>query len=169
VRVAILSLLAMFTAHAGMFPPLKASNLEKTELNLPEAFEGEVNLVLIAFERRQQKDVDTWLAALPGIQKSHPGLEYYELPTIKRMNPLTRWFIDNGMRSGIPDKKQRARTITLYIDKEPFKKALNLPAEDTIYALLLDKTGQVIWRESGRCDAAKGKSLEDFLNARGAK
>jgi hypothetical protein len=159
----------MSTTPAEVFPPLKASNLEKTELSLPSAFEGKVNLVLIAFERRQQKDVDTWLAALPDIQKSHPGLEYYELPTIKRMGALMRWFIDNGMRGGIPDKKQRARTITLYIDKEPFKKALNIPSEDTIYALLLDKAGQVIWRESGRYDAGKGKSLEDILNARAAK
>ena len=43
------------------FPIVKASNLEKRELSLPADFEGERNLLLVAFEREQQKNVDTWL------------------------------------------------------------------------------------------------------------
>ncbi len=164
--LAILLSIRILIAQGEIFPPLRASNLEKTELDLPAAFEGEVNLVIIAFERGQQKDVDTWLKALPGIQKSYPRLAYYELPTIKRMNALTRWFIDNGMRSGIPGEKQRARTVTLYIDKAPFKKALNIASEDRIHALLLDKAGTVIWRESGPYSPDKGTSLQSFLNER---
>jgi len=90
-------------------------------------------------------------------------MAYYELPTIKRMNGMVRFFIDNGMRGGIKDQQQRARTMTLYIDKEPFKKALNLPTEDRIYALLLDKAGSVIWRSEGLYDEAKGKALAAAL------
>ena len=97
---------------------------------------------------------------------SHERLRYYELPTIDKLNPITRWFINNGMRSGIPDKTQRARTITLYIDKRPFKTSLNLAAEDTIYALLLDRAGLVVWRASGDYTEEKGKSLEQFLSGK---
>ncbi|MDR3747630.1 MAG: hypothetical protein P4M04_05705 [Acidobacteriota bacterium] len=61
------------------------------------------------------------------------------------MNPLTRWFIDSGMRRGIPDPNARARTITLYIDKKPFEQALQLPTEKTVYALLVDRSGKVLW------------------------
>ena len=43
------------------FPNVKAANLEKRNFNLPADFEGERNLLLVAFEREQQKDVDTWL------------------------------------------------------------------------------------------------------------
>ena len=73
------------------------------------------------------------------------------------------WFINNGMRGGIPDKEQRARTITLYIDKEQFKKSLGLGSEDQIYAVLIDKSGKVIWNEAGLYSETKGKSLEAAL------
>ena len=148
---------------AETFPNLTSKNLSGNELKLPAGFSGEKNLVLIAFERDQQKDVDTWLKVLPQYQQAHPTMAYYELPTIKRMNGMVRFFIDNGMRGGIKDQQQRARTITLYIDKEPFKKALNIPSEDRIYALLLNKSGTVIWRAEGLYDEAKGKALAAAL------
>ena len=144
---------------AETFPTLTTKNLSGNQVTLPAGFSGQKNLILIAFERDQQKDVDTWLKVLPQVQKDHPTMAYYELPTIKRMNGMVRFFIDNGMRGGIKDQQQRARTMTLYIDKEPFKKALNLPTEDRIYALLLDKAGTVIWRAEGLYDEAKGKAL----------
>jgi hypothetical protein len=157
----------LLTAGASAkFPPLKASNLNGQELQLPLDFQGDLNLVLIAFRREQQNNVDTWLAQLPKIRQGHPKLAYYELPTISRLNPLTRWFIDKGMRGGIPDKQQRARTITLYIDKKPFREALQLPSEDRIYALLLNKAGEVVWRADGDYCEASGKSLEKFLAGR---
>ena len=135
-------------------------------MTLPRDFAGQWNLVLIAFLREQQKDVDTWLKALPGVQKDHPRLAYYELPTIKKMSGMTRWFIDTGMRGGIPDPQQRARTITLYIDKEPFRRALALPSEDRVYGLLLNKSGEVVWRAEGLYDEAKGSSLREFLRGK---
>ena len=149
-----------------VFPPLKASNLNGKEMAIPAEFEGDFNLVLIAFQRKQQDNVNTWLKPLPKISEAHERLRYYELPTIDKLNPITRWFINNGMRSGIPDKTQRARTITLYIDKRPFKTSLNLAAEDTIYALLLDRAGLVVWRASGDYTEEKGKSLEQFLSGK---
>ena len=43
------------------FPTAKGSNLQRKKLSLPQDFDGELNIVLIAFERWQQNTVDTWL------------------------------------------------------------------------------------------------------------
>ena len=75
-------------------------------------------------------------------QEVDPAFQYYELPTIDKLSAVARWFIDSGMRRGIPDKNARARTITLYIDKQPFKNSLQLPTEKTVYALLVDRSGE---------------------------
>lgn len=148
------------TAH---FPPLKASNLEKQEFNLPTDFGGDRNLLLVAFQREQQKDVDTWLKEMKRFEELDSSFQYYELPTIERLNAMTRWFIDTGMRRGIPDKKARERTITLYTDKKAFTEALQLPTENTIYALLVDRSGKVLWRAEGTFDETKGLSLKQAL------
>ena len=146
----------------GMFPKLTATNLAKETLSLPEDFAGDRNLLLIAFQREQQKNVDTWLSEMKRFESS-PNFRYYELPTIDRLNFLARWFIDSGMRRGIPDRKARARTITLYLDKLAFRKALNLPDENQIYAVLVDRSGRVLWRAEGDFDEAKAGSLLNLL------
>ena len=146
----------------GTFPKLTASNLEKQTLSLPEEFAGERNLLLIAFQREQQKNVDTWLHEMKRFEWAH-SFRYYELPTIDKLNPVARWFINSGMRRGIRDRNARARTITLYLDKPSFRKALNLPDENQIYAVLVDRSGYVLWRVEGDFDEAKAASLDEML------
>jgi hypothetical protein len=152
-------------AGSAKFPDLKASNLESREFNLPQDFGGERNLVLIAFQREQQEQLDTWLKEMTRFQEVDPAFQYYELPTIDKLNAVARWFIDSGMRRGIPDKNARARTITLYIDKQPFEDSLQLRSEKTVYALLVDRSGSVLWRAEGTFDEAKGESLRRALKA----
>lgn len=141
------------------FPKVTGSNLQRRRLELPGDFEGELNLVLIAFQQWQQSQVDTWMPFAEQLEIDHPELRTYELPTIQRLNPFARTFINEGMRAGIPDPVTRERTITLYLDKRAFRDVLQLPSEDRIYALLLNREGQVLWRAEGTFTGEKGKSL----------
>ena len=102
-------------------------------------FEGERNLVILAFQREQQALVDSWSPAIADLLARYADLRFYELPTISRGNPLFRAWLDGAMRGGIPDHQAREHTITLYLDKAAFRQALDLPHEDTIYALLLEQ------------------------------
>jgi hypothetical protein len=149
-------------ASQGTFPKLTASNLEDQTLSLPADFAGDRNLLLIAFHRGQQQNVDTWLHQIKRFEPCS-GFQYYELPTIDRLNPFFRWFINSGMRRGIPERNARARTITLYLDKPSFRKALGIPDEKHIYAILVDRSGRVLWRAEGDFDEAKAASLQEAL------
>jgi hypothetical protein len=142
------------------FPEVEGDNLEGKPFILPQDFEGELNLALIAFQREQQADVDTWLSLGAELEEAYVGFRYYELPTIYKANKAVRWFINNGMRRGIKDPGARARTITLYLDKPKFRKSLGLPHEGQIYALLVNADGQVIWRAGGLNSKAKRLDLE---------
>jgi hypothetical protein len=152
--------------HAVLFPPVQGSNLARRQFHLPGDFEGERNLVLIAFQREQQFDVDTWSMPIKRLRDRYPDLRFYELPTIKRGNPVFRFWLDSAMRAGIPDRTVREQTITLYLDKEAFRSSLDLPSEETIYALLVDRQGRVLWRTEGPFTEAKGHELEQVLGAR---
>jgi hypothetical protein len=147
------------------FPTVTGANLQRKKLMLPQDFEGELNLVFIAFQQWQQNQVDTWIPFARQLEKTHAGVRYYELPTIQRLNVLARTFINEGMRAGIPDPTARERTITLYLDKAAFREALQLPGEDDIYVLLLDRQGQVLWRTEGSFASEKGDSLTAEVQA----
>ncbi len=49
------------------------------------------------------------------------------------------------MRSGITDRMRREQTITLFLDKAAFREQPGLPDEQTIYALLVDHAGTILW------------------------
>jgi len=149
-----------------VFPEVRGSNLEGREFTFPADFEGDLNLVFIAFQREQQALVDTWLPSAKDLAGRHAGLRYYELPTIYEANSVVRWFINNGMRRGIPDRTARETTITLYLDKETFRGALNLPHEETIYVLLVDAEGRVVWRTDGAHTSEKELEMERVVTAK---
>ena len=78
---------------------------------------------------------------------------------------MMRPFIDGGMRRGIADRAVREATITLYIDKAPFRESLRIPDEDRIYVLLVDRRGRVYWRTEGPVDERTGAELVRRIEA----
>jgi hypothetical protein len=148
------------------FPIVTGANLLRRKVTLPADLEGELNILLIAFQRWQQSVIDTWVPFARQLEETNEGISYYELPVIQRMNVLARTFINEGMRAGIPDPVARERTITLYVDKVAFRTALELPDEADIYVLLVDRGGNVLWREVGAFSPEKGEALAEELRGR---
>lgn len=146
-----------------LFPTIEGRNLEQRELVLPGDFAGERNIVLVAFRQRQQREVNSWLPALGVMRREAGNVEVYEIPTLHRgWTPLRGW-IDGGMRSGIPDRSTREATITVYINKTPFKAALGITSESRIHVLLLDRDGRVVHREIGSATPAGVQRLRTAL------
>ena len=148
---------------APRFPSVTGRSLTGRTFRLPGDLQGERNVVLVAFKRHQQTDVDTWTPHLRPLALGDPALRVYELPTLGRSYRLMRPIIDGGMRGGIPDSAVRAATITLYINKAPFRNALAIPDEDHIQVLLVDRTGRILWRAAGPWTSAAEAELESRL------
>ena len=147
------------------FPRVQGTNLEGRTFLLPSDFESEYNVVLVAFRREQQADVYTWMPFVREQKLAERGIRVYELPTLSRSYRLMRGFIDGGMARGIPDKATREATITLYIDKSSFKKALGIASEDRMHAMIVARDGRVVWRTDGPFTAASGAKLVAILDA----
>lgn len=147
------------------FPRVEGENLEGRHFVLPQDFEGAVNLVAIAFARHQQEDVDGWMPFLRTLARGRRGVRVYELPTLGRRYRLMRPMIDRGMRGGIPDPAVRAATITLYIDKTPFRRALGISGEERIQVLVVGRDGRVYGRAEGTYSPEAGAELARIVGA----
>jgi len=141
------------------FPLVSGYNLNRQEFVFPRDFAGDLNLVIIPFKQYQQFNVNTWIPFAQETEVNFPGFVYYELPTIYEMPAFSRAFVNEGMRAGIPDQTARMRTITLYLDKDGFKSALDIPNEDDIYLFLVDRPGEILWRASGEYTQEKAEGL----------
>ena len=147
------------------FPRVEGSNLEGRRFTLPTDFEGDYNVVIVAFRREQQDDVDTWLPFLREVAAPGRNVRVYELPTLNKTYRFMRGIIDGGMSRGIPERATREATITLYIDKSPFKKALAIATEDRISTSLVSRDGRIVWRTDGRFTDAAAAGLAATLDS----
>ncbi len=146
------------------FPQVSGKNLLGDEVQLPGQLDADFNVLIVAFQRWHQSLVDGWVSFLENLKEKYPGLDFYELPTIRRMNWLYRNMLDRGMRAGIPSQETRKRTITLYINKDPFKNQLAIPNERDIHLFLVTPEGEILWTDSGEFDDEKGSRLVENLN-----
>jgi NADH:ubiquinone oxidoreductase subunit len=157
--------LLLATGAERAFPSVSGRNLHGDDVNFPNVCaQGKDNVVIVAFFQEQQPLVDTCLPQLAELSSSRQSVRYYELPTIKKMNRLWRWTIYKGMRSGIKDPGARSRTVTLHIDKAPFKAQLGIKTEQDIFVFLLDQQGRVKWQAKGAFSESKMQQLKNNLS-----
>ena len=145
-------------------PVVNGSNLKRQKVVFPDDFAGTINLVFIAFLRRHQDLIDEWVPFVEQLAQENPQFHYYEFPTLPRRGLIYRTFLNEGMRAGIPNNVTRARTITLYLDKRTFRKALDISNEQNMWVYLFDRSGDVLWRTEGRFTKDKSEALLKVVN-----
>jgi hypothetical protein len=166
----LLILLICTAAFAGeadvFFPPVEGKALTGKTFRMPGDLTGKHTVLLVAFEREQQESVDTWIPRLEKLEDADEHFSFYEFPVLPEMNSVMRWFIYQGMRSGITSERARARTVTFHLNKDMFKEHLGIETEEVIQIFLVDETGAVIWRESGNWSEEKQARLMEMAARR---
>ena len=128
-------------ASAVRFPNTVSKDLTGTATKLPTELPGERSVVLVAFQREQQHDIDGWVA---GLHLEDGKTPWVELPVIDNPGAIGRWFIDNGMRRGISNHETWKHVITLYINKKNFMRQVGLTTETVVHALVVDREGRIL-------------------------
>lgn len=158
----LLSLLPALDAaqpKPAVFPPVTAYGLDKQKVELPGGLEGQTDLLLISFEREQQKDIDSWLPAGQALQHSSFQFHYYELPVFGRENFIFRWWDTSSLRTDETDPEAMHWIVPLFVDRHKLMQDLQIPNDKQVVALLVNRQGQVLWRASGAMTPEKRASL----------
>jgi hypothetical protein len=143
------------------FPPLQTRNLDGQAVMLPDDLPGPWDVLVLAFRRRQQDDVEAWRAAIEAAGIA--GLGFWEVPVIGRgWGPLRGW-IDGGMAGAIPQPRIRAHTLTAYTDVAGVRRALGIADSGQVVAVLV-ADGTVRWQAAGRPDPRHITSLRSAFD-----
>ncbi len=146
------------------FPKINGIDLNGKMQEIPKVFNNKINLVIVAFKREQQIEVDTWIKAIEPLLKENLNLSFYEIPLIYELSAFKRIWVNNGMRFGISDKVARKRTITVYTNREEFFSITKMQ-ENKIYALLIDADGKILWKEEGIADQTKIENIKKIVGS----
>lgn len=144
------------------FPPVTGTALSGERVRLPRDLLGAPALLLIAYKRAAQDDVDRWAAFA---RREAPGLRVLELPVIPALlwRPLQGW-IDGGMRGGVP-RAQWSNVVTFYEDGAAVRDFVGDCGAPVAHAVLLDAGGTVRALETGGFNETAGERLISRLTA----
>lgn len=149
----VLGLVAFFATSCGstyprrdpsgeVFPSVRGTALDGTEVAFPEVAAGSPLLLLVGYAQEAQFDLDRWLF---GLSDAAVDVRVYEVPTISGMIPrMISGTIDGGMRRGIPSEDWGG-VVTLYGDADPVAEFTGNEDGLTGRVLLLDAEGRVVF------------------------
>jgi len=149
----------------AVFPPVAAYSLDKTKLYLPRDFSGQLDLLLISFQPEQRTQIDTWMPLAQALQHTNFNFRWYRMPVSGRENFIFRWWDNSSMRSDETDPDTWPWIVPLYIDKNDFRRNLQISSERQVTILLVNKQGQVLWHAVGPLTPAKRDALSAAVSA----
>jgi len=131
-----------------IFPNLAAETLSGNQFQTPDPDGEASHVILIAFKRGVQAEIDEWLSALSGTVANRSDIEMYEVPMLAGGWRLMSGIIDGGMRSGIPQDKHSS-VATFYGDIKRYKDILDMEQEDHCYLYIIDPQGTIRFAATG--------------------
>jgi len=135
--------------------------LSRERIRLPEHLAGKPAVLLVAYRRDTQDDVNRWLELLA---KDWPQVARYEVPTSAGIiwRPLAGW-IDSGMRGGVPENKWSS-VVTLYGgDAARLRDFLGDYGVPSAHVAVLDANGMVVWFNAEGYSDERARELSDIL------
>jgi len=138
------------------FPETEVRSLLGEKRTFPADLPARRTVVVAAFLREQQEQVDRWIdalteAGLPGSPHDMTDSDravVIELPVLPSTYRLARRMIDGGMSRSIAIDRVLARTFTTYTDVAAFRKAVAIPTP-RVEVLVVTRLGEIIDRASG--------------------
>lgn len=142
------------------FPHVTGESLTRERVTIPDAYRGKNTLLLVGYTQKAQFDIDRWIL---GVLQADIPVEIVEVPTIAGMMPqMVQGFINNGMRSGIP-QNDWASVVTVYEDASKIIQLLGNERPQSAYAVLLDRAGVIVWSSNIGYSASQIMTLKQTV------
>ena len=149
-------------AASRSFPRVPARSLAREDVTLPSAFAGSRNLVLLAPHRSEADQLDSWTAPLTALQADVPELADYRLTLMGTVSDAHRGLVEGALRGLVKEPSAWPRFLLHYGEREAVLAELGARSEAPM-ALLLDASGDELWRASGVWSEATDASLRSAL------
>lgn len=125
---------------------------------MPDDANGKVTLIAVAFIRSAQSMLDSWIEPFEREFGENNRFTVYEVPMINAAWKVFSWFIDSGMRGGIPAEKHN-NVITFYGDYSEYQQVLGMENPNFAYVFLLDRQGTIRWKGQKYAEPETEKAL----------
>lgn len=161
-------LLAQKLNIGDSFPEIKGELLSFKKITLPKHCKGKVSILIVAFKRETQAQVDTWTTPLLKEFSKNSEFQFLEIPMISSLYSWFSGYIDNGMRGGIIESMHK-NVMTYYGPLGDYYSYFDVQDKKLCYLFLLDREGKIQFLTKGESDSQQlrllFKNIKTLLNS----
>lgn len=146
-------------------PRVNGVNIEGEELVLPGFMQGELNLVIMPFDRDQQVGAAEWIPLFQELVADTPDAAYYSIAALPDLAAPIRLLVTGGMSVGMSDPDLRRASVVLFLSEQAaFTEALGVSETEAAQLFIFNESGEVLWRADGAFDEAAADALRLALD-----
>ena len=172
ISVFVISLISMAFIPDGkvigkQFSKMECEDYNGKKINLPVDSTDKLTLLGIAFSNDAEKELKLWIAPIYNKFASKNtdafaasyDINFYFIPKFSLLNQVASKQSKEKIKS---DTDKEMYPFLLFAGSKTLQKELELDKKDIPYLFLLDKTGKIVYAESGKYDS---KKLDKIINA----
>jgi len=146
----------------GRLPAFMAQTLLRQPVTVPEGLPSDRTLALITFKRGQRADVESWIQGMN--LRNDPSITWMRMPVLNDPGTLTgRSAVENRLLQHYTADTERAKMVPVFTDRASFVRSAGLGSTDQVYAVVVNRQGEVLARVEGQFDADKAQTLRETL------
>ncbi|RZJ17800.1 MAG: hypothetical protein EOO54_15985 [Haliea sp.] len=146
----------------GRMPSFTAQTLARQAVVVPEGLSAERTLALINFRKGQRPDIEDWIQGL-GL-KDDAAISWLRMPVLNDPGTSTaRDAAERRLMAHYQGAADRARLLPVFTDTDRFMRSAGLSSNDKVYAVVINRHGDILARAEGRYDDAKAQALRETL------
>ena len=148
----------------GKLPSLTSKRLDQAVVYLPADLPAGRTLALVAFNRSQRDEIESWIQGLNLHQDS--SIAWVSMPVLQDPGTeLARTHKENRMQERHVQSPYRERILPVFTNREAFLRSTGMSSADHAWVLVIDRDGQVLAKVEGQFNQAKAEALRETLLA----
>lgn len=148
----------------GRLPAVNAKRLNMQPIALPQGLPAGRTLALVAFERGQRGEIESWIKGLE-LRENGP-IEWLKMAVLDDPgSESARSDIETRILARHSALVDRSRLVPVFTDREAFIRAAGLTGSEHAWVLVIGRDGQVLARVEGEYTEVKGQALRETLLA----
>jgi hypothetical protein len=156
------------TRVMGRLPSFMAQTLNQQAMAVPAGLPAERTLALITFRGSQRAHIDGWVQGLN--LQADPSIAWLRMPVLNDPgSTAARNAIETKLLRSYPDDAERGRLMPVFTDRAHFVRSAGLRGTDQVYAVVVNRQGDVLARAEGAFDADKADKLRETLQQHGVQ
>ena len=159
ITVALVTGISASAQAEGLTKEMLFTNLSGQEVEWPKGLPGEKTVILLAYKRGQQSEVEDWVAQM-GFT---PSDNFIQVLLMGRGARFVKGMIDGGLKKAFATKDWQERTYTIYQKASILNNPFGISDSKQMQVIVLQEDGKILGKVSGVADASKIKQVKSWM------